>query len=281
MANEGEEELRALELMLDRGTAIESLSALARSASSANHQPAAHAWPPEPVALGLDANVVLKLADKTNTDVVDYLGAGHLGPLVLPGQVIQEFWNNRFGGHESAADAIRNRHKGLAEEVKKLDPEFVDFHDRFEALLDQFESEHAFAFDTAWAGRVSAVIEVLQKKAIVSYVPRSRFYAIAEVRDRTRTPPGFRDPGKHGDFFVWADFLHGLQLLAARGQAYSAAVFVTEDGKLDWSQRGRPHPLLVAEAEGLLKVPFDLWDLGRLSQYALARSQVDATAAAP
>ncbi len=218
------------------------------------------------IAVGLDTNAVFRLADKSRADVVDYLATRHDGPVILPGQVIQEFWNNFMAGIPTTTASIRKSFSALTEEVHKLGIDLSPFDAKFQDLIDEFDQTYSFTFDPATAGRIVTVIEALQRTAAVTYVPRSRFSVVAETRHQTRTPPGFKDTGR-GDFYVWADYLLGLLEARAKGMKYDLAVLVTEDAKIDWSLKGQAHPILVAEVEALIEVPFETWDVTRLAQY--------------
>ncbi|MEW5990816.1 MAG: hypothetical protein AB1736_05650 [Chloroflexota bacterium] len=257
--------IRSLELCLDRGSQINSIAAL-REATLAEAQP----YAPSTVltiAFGLDTSAVFKLAtDRANTDAVDYLAGKHVGPLVLPGQVVQEYWNNRINAIGTYGAIIRNKYLALAEEVGKIDPSYDPFHERFQALLGEFEAAYAFAFEPGTSARIATILETLQSKASVPYVPRARFLSIAAARDTTKTPPGFRDTG-NGDFYVWADFLLGLLTAQQDGVQFHKAVLLAADEKDDWSRGGHAHPLLVAEVLALLNVPFETWNMVKLRKY--------------
>lgn len=110
-----------------------------------------------------------------------------------------------------------------------------------------------------------ALLETLAKKASTPYAPRLRFQGIAALRKSTKTPPGFRDEGD-GDFYIWVDFLTGLQKAQSDKQAFSRVVLVTMDRKIDWSRAGVAHPILVAEVKALLNVPFEIWTIDRLAK---------------
>jgi PIN like domain len=96
------------------------------------------------------------------------------------------------------------------------------------------------------------------------YASRLKLKDIAAWRKQTKTPPGFRDEGD-GDFFIWADFLSGLQLARANGQAFTQAILVTRDNKVDWSRSGTVHPILAAEMKALLGIHFEIWSDDKLS----------------
>ena len=183
-------------------------------------------------------------------------------------QTSQEFWNNILGGMPRASELVRSRYSALSDEVKKLSLDLTPFDERFLGLVDEFDQAYSVTLDPATGSRVTTVLDALQRTALVPYVVRSRFYLLAEARDKTRTQPGFKDPG-HGDFYVWADYLLGLLTARANGVVFDHAVLVTEDVKIDWSLRGIAHPILVAEVEALAQVPFETWDVDRLAQYVL------------
>lgn len=263
-----EARLGSLEECLDRSSTIESMVALIDAAFGERHDVR------EPldtvIAFGLDTSALFRLAvDRANTDSIDYLSGLHTGPLILPGQVVQEYWNNRLVAIETYGASIRKKYEALAAEVAELDPLDPSFHERFQALIDEFSTTYAFAFNPSTATRIRAVLEGLKARASVPYVPRSRFLRIADARHRTRTPPGFRDD-KHGDFYVWADFLLGLLIARDDGIAFGRVVLVTQDEKDDWSRGGVAHPLLVAEVRALTGASFETWNLARLREYVAA-----------
>lgn len=228
--------------------------------------------PGDVVAFGFDTNVLLRLGDNSRTDVVDFLGSRHPGPIIVPGQVVQEFWNNILAGVDMHSELIRKKTSELGEAVGKIGADFEPYSGRMASILEDFTIEHGFVLDVGSASRVASALAFLKAKARVPFVPRSRFLAIADVRDRTRTPPGFKDPGLHGDFFVWADFLAGLLLARAAGEPFSAVAFVTNEKKPDWTRQGRAHPILVAEVAALVDVPFELWDMATLARYIEAQT---------
>jgi hypothetical protein len=48
-------------------------------------------------AIALDANAFLRIpAHAKAEDMIDFLSRAHTGPLIIPGQAIQEFWNNQL-----------------------------------------------------------------------------------------------------------------------------------------------------------------------------------------
>jgi PIN like domain len=216
-------------------------------------------------AIGLDSTVFLRLAaHPKSADIVDYLGSKHAAPLILPGQAIQEFWNNQLQAVDSIATNVRKKFEAFQSELKKADPNFLQYAERIEAILEEFNTQHGHVYDEATVRKTVAVLELLQARASVPYASRTTFMDIAAYRKRTRTPPGFKDDGD-GDFFIWADFLTGLQLARAKGASFARAILVTRDQKLDWSRAGIAHPILIAEVKALLGVSFEIWSDERLS----------------
>jgi hypothetical protein len=113
--------------------------------------------------------------------------------------------------------------------------------------------------------KTAGLFQMLQDKAIVSFVPRLQYSAIAAQRKKTKTPPGFHDVGD-GDFYIWADLLRGLQTARAASRDFGKVVIVTEDQKPDWSRSGMPHPVLAAEMRAMFGVPLEIWRLSTLAQ---------------
>ncbi len=253
--------LAELEQVLDRARPIPALKSL--SAAIINKPR------PKPdlnkVALGIDASVFLKLSThKSSADIIDYLSTKHSAPIVLPGQAIQEFWNNHLSAVDTTATGLRKKVAALAQDISNVDKNFGDFADRFESVLKDFSSEYGHLYDENTIRATSKMLEVLEQKASLTYVPRLRFQSIAASRKQTKTPPGFKDPGD-GDFYIWIEFLFGLQLAKKAGRAFDHAILLTNDQKIDWSRGGVAHPILAAEAMELLEVPFDVWTIDQLA----------------
>lgn len=252
--------LRDLVATLDRQRNINALGALVESLDQPSSQ-----FDIANTALGIDANIFLKLSNHPKSaDIVDYLST-HDSPLILPGQAIQEFWNNQLQAVETVAKSLEKKFNALKVDLDKFDEMFEDFSMKFRDLLDQFSSEHGYIYDPSTVQKTAKLLEILQEKAGVTYAPRGPFHAIGEQRKATKTPPGFKDQG-HGDFFIWVDYLFGLQEAKSSGQNFDRAVLVTNDGKIDWVREGRAHPILVAEMRALLNVPFEIWSLDTLAQ---------------
>jgi len=221
----------------------------------------------------LDANVFLRLATHSKSaDIIDYLTSRHSAPLVLPGQAIQEFWNNQLQVVDTIAATLKKQFEAFKTTLGKVDKGFGDYVKQIDALLDQFSTDHGHIYDEGTIRKTQSLLEFLAKRALVPYAPRLRYKEIAAIRKRTKTPPGFRDEGD-GDFFIWVDLLHGLQQAQLNKHSFSRVVLVSLDKKIDWSREGIAHPILVAEARALLNVPFEMWTLNDLAREVSAATE--------
>lgn len=236
-----------------------------------------YAYKPEPravdlarTAIVLDSSAFLRLGQYV--DVIDYLSSRHAAPVVLPGQAIQEFWNNYLNVADSIATGISRKFDDLKKEIAKVDDNFQDFGARFSALIDEFRASFGYAYDGATVRRTMSLFEVLRDKAVSSYARRDRFSGLAAHRKRTKTPPGFKDD-LDGDFFVWLDMLDSLLIAQSRSMPFDRVVLVSNDRKPDWSREGIAHPILSAELMTLIGVPFETWDVARLVQNVTAASE--------
>lgn len=256
------DEFSSIEDVLDRRVALDSLPmlqvALAGKKAGAKRLDA--------IAIGLDANVFLKLSNHhKRADIIDYFGGRHQAPLIVPGQVVQEFWNNQFSAMQSVSTGLKSRFDALGVEIAKVDARFGDFSVKIDEIMADMNAEFGYVRDSKTVSNLASICEMLVTKASVVYVPRTRFNDIAAQRKRTRTPPGFKDEGD-GDFFVWADFLYALIKERRLGHAFEHCVLVTDDRKLDWSLNGLVHPLLSAEVLALTGASFDIWGIDRLGR---------------
>ncbi|CAN5923017.1 hypothetical protein BH11PSE3_BH11PSE3_12420 [soil metagenome] len=256
---ESEHELSLIRV-LDRQINFDSLGALVSAIrSDASTTPLAE------TAICLDATVFLRLAGHPKSaDIVDYLSSRHTAPLILPGQAIQEFWNNQLHVVDTVAATLKKQFASFKDALSKVDKSFGKYVSQIDELLEQFSTEHGHVYDEASIRKTLSLLDVLAKRASVPYARRNRFLEIAASRKKTKTPPGFRDEGD-GDFFIWIDMLTGLQRAQAGGQKFTRAVLVCLDKKIDWSRAGVAHPILVAELKALLGVPFEIWTTDRLA----------------
>lgn len=221
------------------------------------------------LALSFDTSSLYRLGrGQAGADTLDYLRAQRVHPVVVPGQTLQEVWNNQVVGLRPLGRALQTRFGELESEAARLDHRFGDTgekaRDAIAALIDEYED----VFDEAAEATFRATIDVFRQSASVPFVPRLEFRQLAQVRHETKTPPGFKDSG-HGDFFVWADLLYGLAQLDP--DAIDGVVFVTNDTKADWSRSGVAHPLLAAEAAAVVPRPFELWTVEQLNKFVRAQ----------
>lgn len=263
MRSNGDRETQIM-AVLNRQSSVDGLSALVRA-----YKPEARSIVLAETAIVLDSSVFLRLG--SYDDVIDYLNVAHAAPLVLPGQAVQEFWNNNLNVTDSIATGISKKFDALKSEIEKVDSSFQNFSQRFDALLDEFKTSYGYAYDGGTVRRTHSLFELLQRKAIICYVSREKFASLAIHRKMTKTPPGFRDEGD-GDFFVWLDMLCALLLAKDRGFAFTQVVLVTNDKKPDWSREGIAHPILSAELAALLDVSFETWDIKKLAREVAAYS---------
>lgn len=251
--------------LLNRGSAIEALDKLRdglKEAQSAKRTPLAEISGDVPFALGFDTNALFRLglSGDLGANAVDYLSARHVGPIIIPGQVVQEVWNNALSGVLPSAKRIKSAIDTLMKELQRVDRSLGPSSERAIDAIQEFATSHGDWIDPPSHEIFLRTIESLAVRATTLYVPREPFSILARVRNDTKTPPGYEDPdNNHGDFFVWADFLYSLGSVDLTG--VSRVVFVTQDQKPDWSRGGVAHPLLVAEAEALTGVPFEMCSL--------------------
>ncbi|WP_063992760.1 PIN-like domain-containing protein [Bradyrhizobium sp.] len=257
--NHAERQKRLIDV-LDRQVPCDSLSALVSAM-----RPDTATVELQNTAIGLDASVFLRVANHTKSaDIIDYLGSRHSAPLILPGQAVQEFWNNQLQVVDTVAASLRRQFDAFKGTLSRVDRHFGTYVGQIDALLDQFSAEHGHVYDEATVRKTLSLFEVLAEKASVTYAPRAMFHEIGTLRKKTKTPPGFRDEGD-GDFFIWVDLLTGLLEAQLDGEMYERVVLVSLDKKVDWSRAGMAHPILVAEVRALLNVPFEIWTIDRLA----------------
>lgn len=224
-------------------------------------------------AIGIDANVVLRIQNhKAAADIIDYLNVQHPIPVVVPGQVLQEFWNNKVSAIDTVPQGLRKKFDALKRDIDKITGERIQGFESFSEIipemdqaLSDFEKDNQNVFLAETFNNMVSFFQGITNNGIVPFVPRSRFYRLAQARNATKTPPGFQDPGD-GDFFVWADFLYGLKIAAHKGHQFERVVFVTNDVKKDWQREGIPHPLLLAEVRTLFGLDFEVWMLDDLAK---------------
>lgn len=224
-----------------------------------------------PVAIGFDTGALLRLGfGSSGPDILDYLGGRHSGPLIVPGQTLQELWSNQLVATLPYAKMLQTKLSELLSEAGKLDHQFGEKGDLVKSAIDALVEEYNHTFGSPAQESLLRTLQVLRdREAIVRYVPRFHFRELARVRSETRTPPGYKDP-RDTDFFVWADFLYGLR--SADTDSLEGVAFVTEDFKDDWSRNGIAHPILSSEVHGIIAKPFALWSIRHLKEYVDSRA---------
>lgn len=216
------------------------------------------------IAIVFDTSAILRLPSLGKSDdIVDYLRTKHTGPVVVPGQVVQEFWNNHGNFIRTAAANLRQKVQDLKGAVEGLGSDVSEFAGKLDSVMDEFELAYGNVYEEGIARKTRTVLGALREKAIVSFANRDRFYRFADQRQKTKTPPGFQDAGD-GDFFIWLDALSGLHSARSKRQRFSGVALVSFDKKKDWLSNGIPHPLLASEIKALFGAKFMVWDLNRL-----------------
>jgi len=268
-AHEDEELIKNIEDVLDRKISINSLDSLISAIENNGTIP----FENENIAIGIDSSAFLKLAtNKNSADIIDYLKTQHNGPIILPGQSIQEFWNNNLTAIQTLSSKLQSKLDSFKRDVLDLSTDFGEFSKNIEDLVEAFKDEHAYIYDQKSIRNISIMLTALKDKAYVPYVPRSRFYNLARSRKLTKTPPGFHDDGD-GDFFIWVEFLYGLMKAKKNNKTFTHAVLITHDKKKDWSRDRVAHPILSAEIQALVGVTLEFWDLDQL--YKVCSSEPD------
>lgn len=255
------EALRRVFSVLDRGVAISAVDALVAALNTASEPGRGEQGPPlttNRFAVGFDTNAIFRLGlnGTLGDNAVDYLTGVHEGPIIIPGQVVQETWKNAVSSVEPSAKKVKNALDALERELDKLGSRTGPTMDRVRSSVEEMKQLHADWIDAASQDVFIRTLGGLQAKASCYYVPRLQFNDLARIRNDTKTPPGYEDASdNHGDFYVWADFLYGLAL--SNLIDIEAVLLVTNDVKSDWSRGGVAHPLLVAEAQAVADgVPF-------------------------
>ena len=248
--------------VLDRVENIPSLDSLIQSISKKSNKISV-----DKAAIGFDTNVLLRLAKHPKSpDIVDYLSSTHKPPVLLPGQVIQEFWNNQLNAVDTISESMKKNFEKFKKDVEKVGGDSGNYADQFESLIENFSQEHGNVYDHKTIRNLTSILETLKEKAKVPYAPRELFHPRAILRKKTKTPPGFKDDQNNfGDAYVWFDFLTGLLEAKEEKKKFAKAVFVTAEKKVDWCRAGIAHPILVAEIQAIFGIQFETWTLDQLA----------------
>ena len=214
------------------------------------------------ILFGFDTNAIYRLGlnGTAGAEAVDYLRQQHQSPLILPGQAVQELWNNVLAAVEPQAKKMRQAFGAVEREMNAIDEEIGPRGEQAKKAIQDFLDAHGDWIDPDSQRTFDGTLDALSSVASVPYVPRTEFAELGRVRKQTKTPPGYQDESaNYGDFFVWADFLLGVA--NADPSTFDAVIFVTNETKSDWRRNDVPHPILVAEVRVIAPVPFGLWDV--------------------
>lgn len=242
--------------VLDRRVELEAFSALVAAVKSEETDIALQG-----TAIVLDATVLLRIpGHKKSSDIIDYLSAQHSQPIVIPGQVVQEFWNNQFSVISTVYRKLERKHQDFSKEVDKAIETGILGAESIKEELETFRLKNEHVFDQDLIRKTVLLFENLSQKAIIPFAPREEFYQMSVLRKRSKTPPGFKDDGD-GDFLVWIDLLWGLLCARSKGADFTSVVLLSNDEKIDWCRGNTAHPILAAEIRALLDVHFEVWTL--------------------
>lgn len=215
-------------------------------------------------AIAIDANVFMRVSTHPKSAlIIDYLASQHSAPLILPGQAVQEFWNNQIDAVDTVARKLKRSFDEFRGQVDRIPEDLTEIKGKMAALVDEFSESYGYIYEGSTVSKTSDFLNILREKATVPYCPRPQIHGIAAHRKSTKTPPGFKDHGD-GDFFIWADLLYGLKKAQLEKNDFSNVVLVTNDTKKDWSRDGKAHPILAAEIAALLNASFETWTLDKL-----------------
>lgn len=257
----GHKELLELERLIDR---VRPLSPFKHAAENLSSSQRRNKPTLQTAAVCLDTCVLIHMAKHSKAEaILDYFSTLHKGLLVVSAQTLQEFWNNHIFAIDTVASGIERKFGELGKEIAKVDPSWANFSEEIGDLLSRLKGEYGHLHEPKLRARLADFYDQLSSRAVLSEVPRSRFFAYAQQRKTLKTPPGFEDSG-NGDFFIWLDFLYAIRTRASRVSPGALAIMVTDDRKKDWSKGAVPHPTLAAEMESYTGLQFETWTLEKL-----------------
>jgi hypothetical protein len=262
----GDDGLATLWRVLNREIQIDSLQELRNGLQRESRRP--KALESSRIAFGFDTNAIYRVGlDGTRgVDAVDYIRQRHNAPIIVPGQAVQELWNNILWGVERPAERLQKRLDDLSSAANEAGQNLGESGERVNNAINDLIRIHGEWIAPASQEILEYTLDALIAAGRIAYVPRYDFYRLARIRKETKTPPGYKDSlSNHGDFYLWADFLYGL--VTANLSEVDAAVLVTNDVKPDWSRSGVAHPILVAEAMSAGGLPFQLWTVRDFHEY--------------
>ncbi len=217
-------------------------------------------------AIIVDANAILRIpSHQKSADLIDYITAIHTGPVVVPGQVVQEFWNNQASVATTIYNKIQQKHLDLNKEVEKAKGAGLTATNDISTAVAAFREDNEHIFDPELVTKTAQFLEKLTNKVLVPYAPRTGLDTIAAYRKLSKTPPGFKDDGD-GDFLVWVDALFGLFRERLKGRNFSSVILLSNDKKIDWCRGHVAHPILHAEMKAILTAHFEVWTLDNFAE---------------
>lgn len=246
--------------ILGRNLEIDALSALIEAVKAGPSEAKI-----EQSAIIIDSSVILRISGhRKSSDIIDYLRAMHKKPVILPGQVVQEFWNNQLNVAGTVYKSISGKIGELDKEIERIMDYGVASASKIRDAIEEFKHDNEHIFDPELVKKTVSLLETLKACARVSFAPRKELHELAIQRKRAKTPPGFKDDGD-GDFLVWADALWGLMQAQCEGSHFDSVILLTNDKKIDWCRGGTAHPILYAEIRAILGVHFEIWTLDRFA----------------
>lgn len=121
-------------------------------------------------AIAIDSSVFLKLAaHEKSADVIDYINAQHNAGMILPGQSVQEFWNNRYNAVPSLAKKLRSSFDAFKKQVDEIDQDLSDYSQKFSDLISDFEINYGHVFDERTVSKTFRMLEAFSAKASVPF----------------------------------------------------------------------------------------------------------------
>lgn len=221
--------------------------------------------------IAFDTNVLLRLVNhRSGADIIDYLCSDdNANPIILPGQIIQEFWNHHGNVVQTIYKNINNSFDSFKKTISKYNNGIYPEIGKIEISLNEFGENNKHVLDPASINKIKQFLEQIKNRAQVPFAPRNIFWKLAESRKKTKTPPGFKDDD-NGDYFVWVDLLWGLMKLRNEDNTtFSHVIFLSHDAKMDWCKGDVAHPILVSEMKCLVAAQFEIWNLDQFAEVFL------------
>jgi hypothetical protein len=196
--------------------------------------------------------------------------------LWIPHQVALEFFSNRFNAILENADA----YNPVLEELGNLEQAYLatlpgkiaalanrtalepddkqalldllpGSFEQFKSLVESLREKHRVIGPSPNDPILARLRRILDGRVGSPFSEEDAAEARKEAASRIqdKRPPGYRDPGRHGDYFVWRQ-----TLIEAKARAAEVLLLVTSDVKEDWYliAKGKtiiPRPELADEAK--------------------------------